>query len=196
MTSILDQSVLEPAERLFTAADLITFPTEVPSGSVDYELDDGRLVFMVPAEYDHGFTQSEIVTELKLQGQRLGYGRAVTEIGVKIAKNPDTVLVPDVAFIAKANLPLRKSPEGYLETIPDLVVEVRSKNDSAPYIAKKVAKYLAAGVGMVWVADSTSRTITAHRPNGDLRVYEESESLSSDEPIPGFRLRVASVFGE
>ena len=34
------------------------------------------------------------------------------------------------AFILTASLPVRQSTEGYLETIPEIVVEVRSKNDT------------------------------------------------------------------
>lgn len=36
------------SRRLLTAADLAVLPTELPSGSVRYELDDGELVVMPP----------------------------------------------------------------------------------------------------------------------------------------------------
>jgi Uma2 family endonuclease len=35
-------------------------------------------------------------------------------------------------------LPAKLSREGYFETIPDLVVEIRSKNDTTPEIETKV----------------------------------------------------------
>ena len=40
-------------------------------------------------------------------------------------------------------MPIRESREGYLETIPELVVEIRSKNDSSAEINQKIAEYLA-----------------------------------------------------
>ena len=185
-------SVLTP--RLFTAADLSVMPTDLPSGIADYELDKGRLIVMSPPGRLHGFVELAIGAELKAQGEAAGHGRAFTEVGVVLARNPDTVFCPDAVFIANAKLPERDSPEGYLETIPDLVVEVRSKNDSNAELVRKAEKYLMAGVGMVWVADPETKSITLHRPGGAPRMYQASETLELDEPIPGFRLKVASVF--
>ena len=48
-------------------------------------------------------------------------------------------------------VPQKLSSEGYLETIPDLVAEVRSKNDTMAELERKAGEYLAAeneaGVG-------------------------------------------------
>ena len=80
--------------------------------------------------------------------------------------------------------------EGYLETIPELVVEVRSKNDTWAEIHRKVAEYLAAGVHVIWVPDPEARTVTEFRPNQPERVYLEDDTLAIDDVIPGFRLAV------
>ena len=110
--------------RLLTVEDLAALPTDLPSGPVDYELDNGRIVIMAPPGDLHGASQSNIATELKIQGERRGHGKARTEVGVILRRNPDHVLCPDALFVANHNLPLRCSKEGYLETIPDLVVEI------------------------------------------------------------------------
>jgi Uma2 family endonuclease len=77
-------------------------------------------------------------------------------------RDPDRVVGADVAFVAKKSLPIRRTQEGYLETIPELVVEIRSKNDSLKFVERKVRDYLKAGVEIVWVADWTARTVTAY----------------------------------
>ncbi|HEY4235344.1 MAG TPA: hypothetical protein VGM76_18070, partial [Lacipirellulaceae bacterium] len=83
-------SLLQPSQRLFTAADLEAFPTELPSGPIDYELDNGRLVFiMVPPGNMHGAAQSNIAAELKYQGEKKGHGKARTEVGVILWREPD-----------------------------------------------------------------------------------------------------------
>jgi Uma2 family endonuclease len=185
---------IQPEGRLFTAADLAVLPTHLPSGDVDYELDRGRLIIMVPPGHEHGATQLQIGTELMLQGQRKGHGRAYTEIGVVLSRNPDSVVGPDAAFVVASRLPVRESREGYLETIPDLVVEVRSKNDSLAELTQKISDYLAAGVRIVWVADSTAKTIVAHAADSPPRTYRASDTLSAGEVIPGFQLNVAEIF--
>jgi Uma2 family endonuclease len=69
--------VVLPPHRLLTAADLETFPTELPSGSVDYELDNGRLVLtMAPPGDAHGAAQLNIGACLKFLGEFKGYGQS------------------------------------------------------------------------------------------------------------------------
>jgi len=187
--------IVQPADKLLTAADLETFPTDLPSGPVDYELDNGRLVFiMAPPGNLHGGSQSNLATHLKIQGEFKGYGKVRTETGVVLWRNPDRVVGPDVMFFANKSLPLRESPEGYLETIPELVVEIRSKNDSPAYIRRKVEHYLRAGVENVWLVDPAAKTVTIHAPNGEPTTHGIGDTLELGDLIPGFSLPVADVF--
>ena len=83
MAIVEEDMLVQPAQRLFTAADLEALPTDLPSGPIDYELDNGRLVFIIVPPGDlHGAVQSNIVTELKVQGERKGHGKARTEVGI------------------------------------------------------------------------------------------------------------------
>jgi Uma2 family endonuclease len=183
--------------RLLTAADLAVFPAELPSGTVLYELDNGRLVIMPPAGDLHGAVESKLTGELLIQGERAGHGKVrCGEVGVVLWRDPDRVVGADAAFIANRSLPLRVSPEGYLETIPDLVAEVRSKNDPLPALRHKVDDYLAAGVRVVWVADPLQRTVTAYRLDREPEVFAEADNLTVEDVIPGFRMAVRDVFQE
>lgn len=200
MATVESEPVLQPFEvctRLFTAADLELLPTDLPSGPIDYELDNGRLVpIMVPPGNLHGAAQLRIGTQLMIQGELKGHGKARTEVGVILWRSPDRVVTPDVLFVANKSLPIRTSPEGYLETIPELVVEVRSKNDSLKFVERKVRDYLKAGVEIVWVADWSARTVTAHTAAGEPTVFGESDTLKLPGLIPDFSMPVADVFRE
>jgi Uma2 family endonuclease len=200
MVTVESEPLLQPFEncdRLFTAADLELLPTDLPSGPIDYELDNGRLVFiMVPPGDLHGAVQSNIVTELKIQGERRGFGKARTEVGIVLWRNPDRVVGADIAFVAKKSLPIRRTSEGYLDTIPELVVEIRSKNDSLKYVERKVRDYLKAGVQIVWVPDSTAATVTVHAATGKPNVYGENDTLELPGLIPDFSMAVTEVFRE
>jgi Uma2 family endonuclease len=90
--------------------------------------------------------------------------------------------------------PGQRSPEGYLETIFDLVVEIRSKNDTDTEIAQKVKDYLKAGVSLVWVADPEAKTVTAHRRGRRPKVFREADALAAEDIAPGFRVLVSDVF--
>ena len=200
MAMVASEPLLQPFEvcdRLFTVADLEFMPTDLPSGPIDYELDNGRLVFiMVPPGDVHGAVQSNIATELKIQGERKGHGKARTEVGIVLWRTPDRVLGADVVFVANKSLPIRRTAEGYLETIPELVVEIRSKNDSLKYVQRKVRDYLKAGVEIVWVPDSTVQTVTVHSADSEPKVYGENDVLRLPSMIPSFSLPVVDVFRE
>ncbi len=177
--------------KLFTVADLALLPSELPSGPVRYELDNGRLITMAPPGDVHGAVEGNLIAALKNQGEFKGHGKArCGEVGIVLWRNPDRVVGADAVFIATASLPIRRSPEGYLETIPDLVVEVRSPNDTWASIQRKVADYLAAGVKVVWVVDAPSRQVMEHRPGRAAAVFGENDTLTVPDIIPGFQLAV------
>jgi Uma2 family endonuclease len=194
------ESPLQPFEvctRLFTAADLEELPTDLPPGPIAYEFDNGRLVFItLPPSDLHGAAQANIGTQLQIQGELQGYGKARASVAVILWRNPDRVVTSDAVFVAKKSLPIRTSAEDYLETIPELVVEIRSKNGSLEYAERKVKHYLKAGAEIVWVADWSARTLTAHTGAGEPTVYGESDTLRLPGLIPDFSMPVVDVFRE
>lgn len=90
--------------------------------------------------------------------------------------------------------PVKLTPEGYLETIPQLVVEIRSKNDSARDMADRVADYLKAGVVVVWVVEPATETVTEHRNGEAVKSCQRDETLRCEDVIPSFKLTLAELF--
>src|SRR4051794_954805 len=183
--------------KLLTVADLAVLPSELPSGAVRYELHHGVLVTMPPPGDIHGAVESNLVTELKVQGERQGHGKARSgDVGVVLGRNPDHVQGADAVFITNARLPIRRSPEGYLETIPELVVEVRSKNDTLAALERKAQDYLQAGAVVVWVVDPINRNVVEYRQGVAPRTYAEHDTLAVADLIPGFALLVREALQE
>jgi Uma2 family endonuclease len=188
-------TMTQAARRPLTAADLAALPTELPTGTVRYELREGVLQVMAPTGDEHGLVESAIVEFLRVRGQRQGHGQVRSgEVGIVLSRNPDTVVGADAAFLTKDQLPARRSREGYLETIPALVVEVKSKNDTNTEIVEKIADYLAAGVRVVWVADPEKQTWTIHRSGQPPLALGVGDTLTADEIIPGFAVPIAELF--
>ena len=185
-----------PATKALTIADVAALPRTLPSGDVDYELDDGRLVVMAPPGDIHGSAQNRIGSALLVQGEMRGLGKARTEVGVIVRRSPDRLVCPDALFVATSSLPIRRSAEGYLETIPELVAEIRSPNDTGPEIQAKVDEYLGAGVRVVWVVDPAKLTVTAHRLRQSPQVFGPTDTLTVPDVIPGFQYALADLFRE
>ncbi len=180
--------------RLLTAADLAAMPTSLPGGDVKYELDDGVLVVMAPPGGDHGRKQNKVCSLLSNEAESKGLGHAYGGIGIVLRRGPDRVPGADAAFLTADQLPAKYSREGYLETIPGLIVEIRSKNDTMPEIESKVAEYLAAGAVEIWVLDPDAQTISKHTAVGAL-LLPAGESLTSDL-LPGFRVAINQFFAD
>jgi Uma2 family endonuclease len=179
--------------RLFTIADVARMPRELPSGPVDYELDNGTLVTMSPTGRIHGVVQGRLAAALIATGDQRGFGQTMVEVGVILWRKPDRLVGPDVAFLLKDSFPLRESAEGYLETIPDIVFEVRSKNYTVAEMRHKVNDYLAAGVKQVFVVDTDDKQVTLHRVGTPEVLLGEQDVLHLDV-IPGFALSLAELF--
>jgi Uma2 family endonuclease len=185
---------IEPYLRLLTVADLAAMPGDLPSGDVKYELDNGRLIVTPPPGSEHGLIQGEFAAQLVTFAKQHSLGRVWVDCGVILWRDPDRCVGPDICFVAQHRLPPKLSREGYLETIPDLVVEVRSKNDTKPYLKRKAHDYLKAGVRLVWVVEPQPQKVTEYRPDVAPQTFGISETLACDDILPGFRLPLAELF--
>ena len=183
-----------PGRRLFTAADVAALPRQLPSGPVDFELDNGKLVPRGPNSARHGSIQAHIGAELYAVGERHGCGLGFMNTGVVLWRDPDRVVGPDAAFVTNRSLPLRISTEDFLETVPELVVEVCEKCDSNSGIQNKTTDYLKAGVELVWIVDPTAETVVEHRPDTPPRTLGTDDTLVCADIIPGFKLPLVELF--
>ena len=149
---------------------------------------------MSPPGATHAKLQNRLGAALFVQGEEKGHGTAYTEVGVVLGRNPDHLVGADAAFVTKRSLPAREVKEGYLETIPELVIEIRSKNDTTTEINEKVNDYLQAGVQLVWVVDPEPESVNEHRPSSLPKTHNKASALTCDDIIPGFRLALADLF--
>ena len=106
---------------------------------------------------------------------------------------PDTVLAPDVAWIAPGRLPA-SGVRGFPELAPDLAVEVRSPGDTRAAVARKAMRWLRYGTREVWVADPESVTLTRYVAGAAPVVLGEWDTLDGGEMLPGFRTPVWRLF--
>ena len=107
--------------------------------------------------------------------------------------DPGLVRRPDVSFIRRGRLPGEVLPTGWGKIAPDLAVEVVSPNDSADQLEQKLDDYQKAAVPLVWVVNLKSRTVMVYRGDGSVSRLRESDELSGEGVIPGFRCPVQEI---
>ena len=160
-----------------------------------YELVAGKLRKTAHAGALHGVIGSRLAAAIGVHVDQHRLGIVLgADTGFKLARDPDTVRAPDVAFVSRARIPASGIPIGYWSGPPDLVVEVLSPTDVRSEIAEKIAEYLQSGVRQVWFVDPAARRVTIHRPNAAPESLGESETLDAGEVLPGFRYPLSRLF--
>lgn len=156
-----------------------------------HELIKGVLLTMPPAKYEHMRVCANLTFLLMqhVKANRLGVIGA--EGGYKLESDPDTVLAPDVTFIAQDRISL--SPEGYHSGPPDLAIEVLSPGDRKSYVERKLALWLETGTRSVWLVDPRPRTVEVISSLDNTRTLHETDELI-DDIVPGFRIKVSEIF--
>jgi Uma2 family endonuclease len=178
------------ASGLVTAEELERFPDD----DYRYELVEGRLIRMSPVGGEHGRIVVHVLTVLHLHARQERLGIVFTEVGFKLASNPDTVRAPDIAFVRQDRVP-SPMPRGFLSGPPDLAIEVLSPDDRASDVSSKVDEYLGHGCSLVVVIDPGKRSVTSYRRlAAPLTVAAFDDVVDVGDVVPGFSLRARDIF--
>jgi Uma2 family endonuclease len=183
---------MQPMQQLTTAVQLLTMPDD---GAV-YELVRGELRRMTPSGHRHGAIAMRIGWKLAEWVDRRRLGRVfAAETGFLLARAPDTVLAPDVAFVRAERL-VELPDDGFFPGPPDLAIEVRSPGDSRRAMAHKAGTWLAHGCPLVWLVDGAGRTVTIHRCSSAGQHLGVDATLTGESELSGFALPLAELFDD
>ena len=162
----------------------------LPDGPYRHELIKGELLTMPLPQRFHARVSANL-TMLLLQHVRANHlGDVYAENGYHIERDPDTVLGPDVSFVAGNRV---ESDDGYYAGPPDLVIEVISPGDRRGRIERKLGLWLESGARSVWLVDPRCRTVAVISSMSDRRMLHEDDDLV-DDTVPGFRVKVSEIF--
>ena len=177
------------APALMTAEELLH--ASIPDKRT--ELVRGVLEVREPAGGRHGRMANELARLIgnNVHAHQLGTVYAA-ETGFTLARHPDTVRAPDIAFVRRDRVP-DPEPLGFPEFAPDLVVEVLSPGVRPGEVLTKVGDWLNAGTPLVWIVDPERRAARVYRHDGSVTVVTESELLQGEDVLPGFACPLAAI---
>lgn len=177
--------------KLMTSEDL----WEIDDDFNQYELMRGELHKVPPAGGDHGVVNGEFGRRIANHVHEHRLGRYYQgETGFILARDPDTNLAPDIAFVHRDRIIRGPDHRGFLEQAPDLVVEIISPSQSRGRARTKMEIYMEFGVRMGLLVDPYRQTITIYRPGRDPVVLGRDDIFDGDDVLPGFRLNVSDLF--
>jgi Uma2 family endonuclease len=103
------------------------------------------------------------------------------------------VFLPDVSVTVQSRLHDVDPSINPVEVLPDVAIEVLSPEDRPGAITRKIARYMQAGVPLLWVVDPEARQLTAWRPGASPQTFGADDTVSAAPILPGFSLRVGDI---
>jgi len=177
---------------LLTAEEFYLLPAPVDGSQ--QELVKGVVVTMPPPSNYHGRCCSLIDRRLGVHVETHNLGIVTAnDSGVLVARGPDTVRGPDIAFWSRDRLP-NPPRHGYPDVAPDLAAEVLSPSDVFSQVLRKAQEYFSAGVRLVWIFVPDDQSISIHRPGQPPVLLGITDTLTGDDVVPGFSCPVAQFF--
>ena len=173
---------------LITAEELLLMPDD----DMQRELVRGVLTENVLPSDQHGVAVARIAWLLGDFSEDNDYGEVSGRSGFLLECSPDTVRCPDLAWVASGRI--ARPFVGYPPLAPDLVVEVRSPNNSQRHMAERAMMWLSHGVRMALVANPQPVTLTVYRPGEPPQVLGEFDTFDGGDVLPGFTAPVWSFF--
>jgi len=174
-----------------TADELLRMPDD----GFRYELVRGELRRMTPAGHTHGRVAVRLTWPLAQHAEANQLGAVyAAETGFLLARDPDTVRAPDVAFVRRERVEEVGEAEGYWPGAPDLAVEVVSPGDVYTEVESKVTEWLRASARMVIVVDPSNRTAKIYRSATDVTVLTEDDEIDGADVVLRWRLPVRKLF--
>jgi Uma2 family endonuclease len=158
------------------------------------ELYEGELKNVSPANARHGSVAVQIAALLQLFVKPRKLGAVMVEGGYILARNPDTVLGPDVSFVRQSRIPEEGLPEKFFDGPPDLAVEIISPTNPRKELLAKLQNYLDAGTPLAWLVEANAQTVDVFRPRLAVQRLKRTDQITGEDVIPAFSVTVSEFF--
>jgi len=159
-------------------------------------LASGEILLMTPSGFRNNRREAYMVHELFAWAEADGRGEAFSSnAGFNL---PDgSTLSPDGGWVESSRLAALsvREQERFLPFAPDFLIEILSPSDSLPELDAKMEQWISNGVRLAWHIDPFGGTVAIYAPGQTPIVLSRPEAVEGTEPVAGFRLKMARVWG-
>ncbi len=180
-----------------TITDLEQLQVEHPEWQM--ELVEGSIVVMGPSDYESEEIGAELIRLLgnwvrprklgRVTGSSAGFILPMINEGDAERRN---LRAPDVSFVLADRL--KKTKRDFVEMLPDLMVEIKSKTDRLKPLQEKIQLFLQLGSTVGIVIDPDKLTVTVYRLNQEPVVLQNGDMLTLPELLPGWELVISELW--
>jgi len=180
----------------FTAEQFFSRRDSLPEGGRWVELVEGQVVVLEPPDMNHGtavFNLSKALAEHLQQTVDENTGYFCFELGILVARDPDTVRFPAISYLAEGRR-FEQTDSACADTPPRLVVEVASTRDRRKHLSDRVSAYHEHGVELVWIADPVEQHVHSAHRGQRVQTLGVRERLEGKSVLRAFSMSVEDVF--
>jgi Uma2 family endonuclease len=171
-----------------TIDDFEQLPDELAS---NHELVDGKLVEVSGNTLIHNRLRDYLIALLRDHVKKNGLGEVVSEQEYDFGGD---AYGPDVTFFDPDKMGLSEAAWRVQRFVPDLAIEIVSKNDPFAKLVKKADRYRMCGTKEAWILDVESRRAFVFSSERNAILGDNDHFQSS--LIPGFSIRIGDLFDE
>ncbi|MEG4027106.1 MULTISPECIES: Uma2 family endonuclease [unclassified Microcoleus] len=172
-----------------TVKDLEKVQAEHPEWRL--ELIQGNIIAMGPCDYTSDEIGSRLIILLGIWVLPRKLGRLTGSSAGFILPNSD-LRAPDVSFVKAEKL--KRSRRDFVELVPDLMVEIKSKTDRIQPIKEKIQLFLSLGTEVGILIDPDRLTLTVYRTVAEPEVLRDGDILTIPEFFPGWELPISDLW--
>jgi Uma2 family endonuclease len=107
-------------------------------------------------------------------------------------KEPRNLRAPDVSFVRADRL--KKTKRDFVELLPDLTVEVKSKTDRIKPLVEKIELFLQLGSVVGILIDPDKREVAVYRLDQNTVTLKDGDTLTLQELLPGWELAISELW--
>ncbi|MBI3472574.1 MAG: Uma2 family endonuclease [Candidatus Solibacter usitatus] len=139
----------------------------------------------------HAKSQARCARLLDQYFERRRAGYAGTELRCRVTvRGRRRYYQPDVSAVLNDDEPDSR----YLDRAPDLVVEVRSPDDTLAEMFRKMEHYFANGARLGWILLPEEKSALILTPNHPVRTATSGDQLDGGKVLPGLRIPAKRLF--
>jgi Uma2 family endonuclease len=179
-----------PENRLLTYDDYARL-TPVDSGN--YELHNGKIIFMASPIYQHQRISMKI-------SSRLYFHVSTNDLGDVLAAPMDTIFTPhdtfqpDILFVSKERIGII---DHQVKGAPDFIIEILSDGNSPKEMSHKKDIYESTGVKEYWFINLKKKTLTQYENVNNKFVERnifKTEGIIQSIVVEGFEMKISDIF--
>jgi Uma2 family endonuclease len=180
-----------------TITDLEQLQTEHPEWQM--ELVEGKIIVSPLSDYESEEIGTRLITFLNIWVMSRKLGRVTGSSAGFILPNIQeddsekrNLRSPDVSFVRAGRL--KKTKRDFVELVPDLMVEIKSKSDIIKPLEEKIQLFLQLGSTVGMLIDPDKLTVTVYRLNQAPVVMQNGDTLTLPDLLPGWELAILDLW--